>query len=263
VSERVTRIGRRYIIWRGSSRPRGSTPRSHLAPQPLSPSSPSSIPLVFYIRQTKEHVCTRARQVSHDVPCLSLSLSFSLFPTADSLDSCVSMSRQNPASASELRYGFRAKNPHDYVNYLLKRKPCLVYCLHLRVCFHKNSGVFSSPRRRRVRSEELARNFHPMILTALDRVPLLIRALILAGLISLVSISRMHLDHNANAARNYPPALLIPEEIRESGGVLHRRALVDDERGGGRRRRGPSACNVRISGLQRAMLMHRAQHRRG
>jgi len=95
-----------------------------------------------------------------------------------------------------------------------------------------------------------------MILTALDRVPLLIRALILAGLIS---ISRMHLDHNANAARNYPPALLIPRRSENPAASC----IADDERGGGRRRRGLSACNVRISGLQRAMLMHRAQHRRG
>jgi len=78
----------------------------------------------------------------------------------------------------------------------------------------------------------------------------------------------MYLDHKANAARNYPPALLIPRRsenpaascIAEPSSTMNAGMAGGVEEGGGG---APRPCNVRISGLQRAMLMHRAQHRRG
>jgi len=38
----------------------------------------------------------------------------------------------------------------------------------------------------------------------------------------------MHLDHNADAARNYPPALLIPDR----SGNPAASCIADDQRGG-------------------------------
>lgn len=52
----MARIGRQYIIWRGSSRPRGSPRCFHLRQPPTFRYTPSlSNPDPFFIRRTKGH----------------------------------------------------------------------------------------------------------------------------------------------------------------------------------------------------------------